>query len=268
MTGADRITRALRRARDEHRLGFVPYLTAGDPDLDWTRRLTAALAGAGADILELGVPWIRLAVDGPVMPRKTVGPFHVATDLDAVLTSLPVIKSSADLPVVLASDLDPILQLGEETFAERAEAVGVDGLLLVDFPGERAERARAVLESRGLAAVFLVTADSTDERLRAIARAGSGFVHTASSAFLEDKGRTRSELLGLAARVGEQTGLPVAAGFGVSSAKQVAALRDTADAFVAGNSLVAIVERLGATDGAIEAVTNLSRKLLEAGRND
>jgi tryptophan synthase alpha chain len=266
MTGADRITRAFRRARDEDRLALVPYLTAGDPDLDGTRRLTAALAGAGADVLELGVPWIRPTVDGPVMPRATARSPDTPMDLDAVLTALPVIRSSADLPVVLSSDLDSLRRFGEEAFAERAVAAGVDGVLLADRPDERAEGTRSVLEAGGLAMVFLVTPDSTDGHLRGIARTGSGFVHVASTGFLGDEPRTRSRLLGLPARVREQTRLPVAVGFGVSSAKQVSGLRGAADALVAANALETIVERMGATDKGVEAVATLARKLAAAGR--
>jgi len=266
MTGTDRITRAFRRARDEGRLAFVPYITAGDPDLDGTRRLTAALAGAGADLLELGVPWIRWTVDGPVMPRKTTRGPGTPMDLDAVLTSLPVIKSSADLPVVVSSDLDSILQLGEDGFADRAAAAGVDGVLLADQPGERLERARSALEARGIATVFLVTPDSSEEHLQAVTRSCSGFVHAASPLFLDDDGQVRSKLLDLAARLREQTRLPVAVGFGVSTAKQLSGLCGAADAFVAGNALETIVDRLGASDEGVEAVATLARKLLAACR--
>ena len=268
MTGVDRITRAFRKSRDEGRLGFVPYLTAGDPDLDGTRRLTAALAAAGADVLELGVPWNRPTVDGPVMPRKAPSSPGVPMDIDAVLTSLPVIRGGPDFPpVVLSSDLDPILRLGEEVFAERAAAAGVDGVLLTGPPGGQLERARAVLVERGLAAVPLVNSDIGDDGVEAIARTGAGFVHLASTGFLDDEGRMRSELLKVAARVREQTRLPVAIGFGISSARQLSGLHGAADAFVAGNALESIVDRLGASDEAVEAVATLARKFVAAGSN-
>jgi tryptophan synthase alpha chain len=266
VSGTERIKRAFRRARDETRLAFVPYITAGDPDLDGTRRLTAALAGAGADVLELGVPWIRPTVDGPVMPRKRTHPPAAAMGLDAVLTSLPVIKSGADIPVVVASDLDSILELGEAVFAEHAAAAGADGVLFFDAPGERLEPARSALEDRGIATVFLVTPETREEHLVSIPGACSGFVHAASPRFLDDEGRVRSSLLGLTAGLRERTGLPVAVGLGVSTANQLSGLYGSADAFVAGNALETIVDRLGAGDEGVEAVATLARKLSAAGR--
>jgi tryptophan synthase alpha chain len=264
MSGTDRIHRAFRRARDEKRLAFVPYITAGDPDLDGTRRLTAALAGAGADVLELGVPWIRPTVDGPVMPRKRTHLPGSSMSLDALLTSLPVIKSGADIPMVVSCDLESILELGEEVFAERAAAAGADGVLLADAPGPRLERARSALEARGIATVFLVTPDSSEEHLQAIPRSSGGFVHVASPLFLDNDDLARKSLLDLAARLREQTRLPVALGLGVSTAKQVSGLCGAADAFVAGNALEAIVDRLGAGDEGIVAVATLARKLSAA----
>jgi tryptophan synthase alpha chain len=269
MTGVERIAGAFRRARHEERLAFVPHLVTGDPDLDGTRRLTGTVTAAGADVLELGVPWARLAVDGPVMPRSSPPATGSAVDLDAVLTSLPVIRGGPESPpVVLLADLDPVVSLGEEIFAERAAAAGVDGVLLSGPPGGQLDRARSVVRDRGLAAVFLVTPGIEDDRLRAIARTGAGFVHVASTEFLGDDGRARSEFLDLVARVRDRTRLPVAVGFGLSSARQLSGLRGAADAFVAGNALEAIVERQGASDEALERVATLARKLVAAARSE
>ena len=169
MKGAARIETALRAASDAGRLGFIPYITAGDPDLDGTRRLAAALKEAGADVLELGVPWSDPLADGPVNQRAAERALRAGTTLDSILTALPIIKQSADLPVVLFTYFNPILRYGVERFAEAAATVGVDGVVVTDLPPEEARAHRAALRSNGLASIFLATPTSTANRLRAIA---------------------------------------------------------------------------------------------------
>jgi tryptophan synthase alpha chain len=264
--GAQRIERALRLANDAGRLGFIPYITAGDPDLEGTRRLAAALKEVGADVLELGVPWSDPLADGPVNQRSAERALSAGTNLDGILTALPIIKRTADLPVVLFTYFNPILRYGLERFATAAASAGVDGVLVIDLPPEEARLHRAALKSNGIASIFLAAPTSTRERLKVIARASTGFVYAvARTGVTGAPTEVGGETAKLVDRIREHTRLPVAVGFGISRPEQVRSLRDTADAFVVGSALVEIIARHGASDEAVEAVAALGRTLVDAG---
>ena len=266
MSGADRIEGALRRAQEAKRLAFIPYITAGDPDLEATKRVAAALAAAGADVLELGVPWTDPLADGPVNQRAAERALASGTTLRSILEAIPSIKNGAPLPVVLFTYFNPILRYGLERFALEAEGAGVEGVLVTDLPPEEAGEYRSALESRGLATIFLATPTSTDGRLEAIARASSGFVYTVSrTGVTGPKTSIQEDLRALLERLRRHTSIPVAVGFGISDAAQVASLRGMADAFVVGSALVERLERLGPGSEGIDAVSALARELVAAG---
>ena len=242
MSGAGRVERALRAARGRGRLGFVPFLVAGDPDLEATARLAGALARAGADVLELGVPFSDPLADGPTIQRATERALASGTDLAAVLRALPAIRAAAGVPVVLFGYANPFLRYGAARFAADAAAAGADGVLVTDLPPEEAAPLADPCRARGLATVFLAAPTSTESRLDAVCAAASGFVYLVSRAGVTGAREELAEgIRALADRVRAHTALPVAVGFGVSRPEHVAALRGTADAFVVGS---AIVERI------------------------
>ncbi|HEX6851550.1 MAG TPA: tryptophan synthase subunit alpha [Candidatus Polarisedimenticolaceae bacterium] len=263
MSGAERIEAALRAATGSGRLGFVPFLVAGDPDLGRTARYAGALARAGADVLELGVPFSDPLADGPTIQRATERALASGTDLAAVLRALPAIRAAAAVPIVLFGYANPFLRYGVERFVADAAAAGADGVLVTDLPPEEAAPLREPCRARGLATVFLAAPTSTHARLASVCSAASGFVYLVSRAGVTGARTDLAEgVRALVGRVRAHTSLPIAVGFGVSRPEHVTALRGAADAFVVGSALV---DRVGA--GADEReIESLARSLVEAGR--
>lgn len=264
MTGARRVEQALRAARASGRLGFVPFVVAGDPDLETTVLHAGALARAGADVLELGVPFSDPLADGPTIQRATERALASGTDLAAVLEALPAIRAAASIPIVLFGYANPFFRYGAERFAERAAAAGADGVLVTDLPPEEAGPLAQPCRARGLATVFLAAPTSTDARLATVGGASSGFVYLVSRAGVTGVRDDLAEgVRALTTRVRAHTALPIAVGFGVSRGEHVAALRGAAEAFVVGSALV---ERIGAGAKPSE-VEAFAASLVAAGRD-
>jgi tryptophan synthase alpha chain len=265
LTGRERIARAFERARSDRRLAFVPFLTAGDPDLEATRELAAVLGSCGADLLELGVPWSDPLADGPVLQRASERAIASGTTLASVLARVPEIRKVAGVPVVLFSYVNPLLRFGIARFAREAAACGVDGVLVTDLPPEEGAELSSAIGEYGLASVFLAAPTSTDRRLEAIVRASTGFVYAVSRTGVTGM---RDELepaaRDLAVRLRALTELPVAVGFGVSKPEHVRALWAVADAFVVGSAIVDLVGRFGAGRRGREAIRSLCRDLAGA----
>lgn len=265
MTGREKVEHALGRARQQGRLGFVPFLTAGDPDLRAASELGAILADCGADVLELGVPWSDPLADGPVIQCSSERALASGTTLPRVLESLPAIRAAAAVPIVLFTYANPVLRFGVERFAEAAAEAGADGALVTDLPPEEGAELRACLARHGLASVFLAAPTSTDARLDAVVRASTGFVYAVSRTGVTGMRRELERAArDLALRIRARTELPVAVGFGISEPEHVRALRGAADAFVVGSALVDIVGRLGSGPAGREAIRSLARSLVAA----
>ena len=262
MTGAARIERALASARERGRLGFIPFLVAGDPDLASTARLAGVLSRAGADVLELGVPYSDPVADGPTIQRASERARASGVDLAAVLAALPAIRAAAGIPIVLFGYANPFLRYGAERFAAAARAAGADGVLVTDLPPEEAAPLADPCRACGLATVFLAAPTSTDDRLDRVCAAASGFVYLVSRAGVTGAREDLSTAVGsLAARVRLRSALPIAVGFGVSREEHVAGLRADVDAFVVGSALVERAAR-GEADSTLEAY---ARALVAAG---
>ena len=168
---------ALRTSRTP---GLVTYITAGDPDLGRTAGVLRALDRGGADVLEVGVPFSDPLADGPVIQRATERALASGTTLTAVLDLVAEVRPDIHAPVVIFSYVNPILRLGAERFADRARVAGVDGVLTLDLPIEEAGGFRAMLAARGIDTILLLSPTTTDERLRAAAALGSGFLYAIS----------------------------------------------------------------------------------------
>ena len=245
MTGRDRIAAAFSKAAAAGRAAFIPYITAGDPSLEWTARHLDLLAGAGADVVELGVPFSDPVADGPVNQRAAERALAAGTSLGGVLDMVAARRAAGfALPVVAFTYANPAAAMGWEAFARRAAAAGVDGVLLVDVPVEESSEPRAACAAAGLATVFLAAPTTTDGRLAAAAAASSGFLYYVSR--LGVTGASAGLDAGLdanLARVKRAAGaLPVAVGFGVSTPEQAAAVARAADGVVVGSALVRLLE--------------------------
>jgi len=239
-----RIANAFSKARSENRAAFVPYLTAGDPGLKWTLQYLDRLTEAGADIIELGVPFSDPIADGPVNQRSSERALKGGTTLSGILDAVAGKREDGyETPLVLFSYFNPIQRMGVDRFAGRAARAGVDGVLIVDLPPEEAVEYRASLAAAGLDTVFLASPTTTDERLEAIAEASTGFVYYVSRLGVTG---TRSELADSLeddlARARRKIAKPIAVGFGISTPDQAGAVAQIADGVVVGSALVKLLD--------------------------
>jgi tryptophan synthase alpha chain len=226
----------------------VTYITAGDPDLDRTAGILRALDRAGADVLEVGVPFSDPLADGPVIQRATERALAAGATLSGVLDLLRSIRSDISAPVVIFSYANPILRLGGELFADRAREAGVDGVLVLDLPIEEADESRTMLAKRGIDTILLLSPTTTDDRLRRAAELGSGFLYAISR--LGVTGARDAVAAGaqdMVARIRNVSDLPVALGFGISTPAHVREVGQWADAAVVGSALVEVIAREGAS---------------------
>jgi len=234
----------------DHKPGLVVYLTAGDPSLDATREIAIAAIDAGADVIELGVPFSDPLADGPVIQRASERALEHGVSLRKVLALAKEIRATRPAAgLVIFSYLNPILRYGLKQFADDAKAAGADGVLATDMIVEEAGEYLAELKRVGLAPVFLAAPTSPDERLKAIAEHSGGFVYAISRTGITGKQSSMtSDASSLVGRIRRWTRLPVAVGFGISNAEHVAQVAQFADAAVIGSAIVELVERSAPED--------------------
>ena len=264
---AGRIARQFRRLADAGELGLVAYLTAGDPSLEASEKIILAAAEAGADVIELGVPFSDPVADGPTIQRASERALRSGTTLAGVIELVRRLRKRTDVPFVLFSYFNPILQMGLEKFADAAAAAGADGVLATDLTPEESREYRAVMHNRGLDTIFLAAPTSTDERLAKIAECTSAFLYLISRTGVTGAREALPEdLPALARRARRFSNLPLAVGFGISQPGHVSVLGGIADAAVVGSALVAEVEKATTPDAAAAAVADRIRILKRAAR--
>ncbi len=231
----------------EKRPALIAYLTCGDPDLAATREVALAAIDAGARVLELGVPFSDPVADGPVIQRASERALAQRVSLtDVIALGRELRQGRPRAGLIVFSYLNPVLRFGLARFCAAAADAGLDGALVTDLTLEEADEYIACMRSRELATVFLAAPTSTDQRLRRIAKACSGFVYAVSRTGVTGE---RQELAGdarqLVGRLRRYTRLPVAVGFGISTPEQFAAVSEFADAAVVGSAIVHTIERAG-----------------------
>ena len=228
----------------QSRPALVAYVTCGDPDLAPTREIILAAIEAGADLIELGVPFSDPVADGPVIQRASERALRNSITLADVLKLGAEIRRRSSVGLIVFSYLNPILQMGLSRFSDTMEDAGIDGALLTDLPVDEAGEYVREMRMRHLAAIFLAAPTSTDQRLRQIAKMSSGFVYAVSRTGVTG---ARQQLAGdaraLVTRLRKFTRLPVAVGFGISTPEQFAAVGEFADAGVVGSAIVQIIEQ-------------------------
>ena len=262
---AGRITRRFRELADASELGLVAYITAGDPSLAATEKIVLAAAEAGADVIELGVPFSDPVADGPTIQRASERALRSGTTLAGVIGLVEKIRAQSDVPLVLFSYFNPILQMGLEKFAKTAALAGADGVLATDLIPEEAEEYRSTLPAHGLDTVFLAAPTSTDARLALIAHVSSGFLYLISRAGVTGaREALPPDLPALVRRTRKFTSLPIAVGFGISLPTHVTVLGGIADAAVVGSALVAEIEKASTVEAAAVAVGERIRVLKSA----
>jgi len=259
-----RINTAFARLRSENRKGFIPFITAGDPDLETTGALLVELAAAGATVIELGIPFTDPVADGPTIQRASERALHNRFGIDAVLKVVEQAQPHmGDVPIVLFSYFNPLLHFGLQRLAESAISCGVDGVLVTDLAPEEAVDFAPVLRNAGLDTIFLVAPTSSDERLQLVSQYSSGFVYAVSRAGVTGARTEVSDTAEiLVERTRRFTDLPVAVGFGISTADQVADTWGYADAAVVGSAIVSRIEALDGVPGLARNIGQFCRQLL------
>jgi len=244
--------------------GLIPYITAGDPDLATTEQLLIALARAGATLIELGVPFSDPMADGPVIQRASERALRHEFGLQDILDAAARARTQIDTPIILFSYYNPLLQFGLGRLAQAVRDAGLDGVLVTDLTPEESGEFEAELRARDLDMIFLAAPTSTDERLRLVAEHASGFIYAVSRAGVTGTRETVSvEAEKLVERVRQFSSLPVAVGFGISNAAQVADVGRYADAVVVGSALVAEMERSAGAPDLVERIGSFLKELIK-----
>ena len=255
-----RIADVFANLKQQGKKGLIPFITAGDPDLATTEQLLIALSKAGATLIELGVPFSDPMADGPVIQRASERALKHSFGLQDILDTAARARKQIDTPIILFSYYNPLLQFGLQRLAQAVSEAGVDGVLVTDLTPEESGEFEATLREHDLDMIFLVAPTSTDERLRLVAEHASGFIYAVSRAGVTGtREKVSAEAEKLVNRVRQFSSLPVAVGFGISNAAQVADVHRYADAVVVGSAIVAEMERL---EGSPELVERIEKFLI------
>jgi len=258
----NRVDKLFRNLRREKRCGLIAYVTCGDPDVETTVAIVRALEQAGADAIELGIPFSDPIADGPVIQAAAYRALQRGTRVADVLDVARQIRSASQIPLIAFSYLNPVLRFGSERFATEAASAGIDSLLLTDLPPESAGELRAACRASGLGMVFLLSPTSSEKRIALIDRASNGFVYYVSTTGVTG---TRSDLdPGLIERLKEirtRVSMPLAVGFGVSKHEHYVALSPHCDAVVVGSAIVRAIAE-GDREGAPERAAAVVRSIL------
>jgi tryptophan synthase alpha chain len=257
-----RLSDVFSRIRTNHHGGLVTYLTAGDPDASVSAALLIAVARAGADVLEVGVPFSDPLADGPVIQRASERALAKGMSLTGVFDIVRRVRSEVDTPIVLFTYANPVIRMDPVTFARVAADTGVDGVLILDYPIEEAGPLRAPLVDAGLDPIFLISPTTTEERIRKSAALGSGFLYVISRLGVTGmRDRLPDDVHQLMQRVRACSDLPVAMGFGISRPEHVAEVCRVADAAVVGSALVNVVAEHAASGDVCERASEYVRWL-------
>ncbi|HZS05246.1 MAG TPA: tryptophan synthase subunit alpha [Blastocatellia bacterium] len=261
-----RISDRFTRLRSAGRKGFIPYITAGDPDLATTEKLLLALADAGADVIELGVPFSDPMADGPVIQRASERALKNPIGIAEILPLVERFRQQNDVPVVLFTYFNPLLQFRGDGLGAALKASGVDGVLVTDLIPEEAGEFSAEMRRAGIDTIFLVAPTSTDERVRLIAEHASGFVYVvARTGVTGMRASAVQDIQPIVERVRRYTDLPVAVGFGIFKPEHVREVWGVADAAAVGTRLVLEVENNLGSPELVGKVAQLARELINAG---
>src|SRR5262245_55058933 len=239
-----RIEKRFAQLKSEGRKAFIPYITAGDPTLEQSGQLVLALDRAGADVIELGVPFSDPIADGPVIQRATERGLKAGVTLSKILNLARDIRKKSDVPLLLFSYYNPLLNHGLEKLANDAAAAGFDGVLASDLTVEESDQFVRAMHNAGLNTVFLVAPTSSPERMKKIAEASTGFLYAVSrTGVTGEQQQLAGDLKDFLRALRRCTKLPIAVGFGISQPEHVKAVWQEADGAVVGSSIVKEIEK-------------------------
>lgn len=262
-----RIGSKFEQLQREGRKALITFITAGDPDLALTERLVPEMAAAGADIIELGIPFSDPMADGPTIQLSSERALANGVNLRSILAAVKNIRQSCDVPILLMGYYNPVLAFGLESFCREAALAGVDAVLLVDLPPEEAGELVGFTKKQGIDFIPLLTPTSDISRMNKIKKIGSGFVYYVSVAGVTGaRSSVAADIGSMVASIRSETSLPVAVGFGISTPHQAGTVAKLADGVVVGSALVKLFEQFTGDElvqQVTEAVTALKKGLAQ-----
>ena len=257
-----RLAETFARLKQERRTGLVTYVTAGDPDMGRSAAILHALDRAGADVIEVGVPFSDPLADGPVIQRAAERALAAGAHLTAILDMLDRVRPTLRVPIVLFTYANPLLRMGLERFGRRTAQAGVDGVLVLDLPIEEAGECREAMAVRGIDSIFLLSPTTTRERIRKAAQLGSGFLYGISRLGVTGaRDQVAPGARELVERIRRETAMPVALGFGISRPEHVRQVGQWAEAAVVGSGLVGVIAENSAASELVDRVESYVRWL-------
>lgn len=239
-----RISSRFEQLKREGRKALIAFITAGDPDLSFTEKLVPQMAAAGADIIELGIPFSDPMADGPTIQLSSERSLDGGANLKSILAAVKNIRQGCEVPILLMGYYNPVLAFGLESFCREAAAAGVDGVLLVDLPPEEAGELVFFTKKHGIDFIPLLTPTSDISRINKVKKSGSGFIYYVSVAGVTGARSSVAEDIGsMVGKIRLETALPVAVGFGISTPQQAGSVAKLADGVVVGSALVKLFEQ-------------------------
>jgi tryptophan synthase alpha chain len=264
----NRIVERFAQLKREGRKGFIAYIGAGDPDLNATRDLAVAFDKLGVDVLELGVPFSDPLADGLVNQLASQRGLESGTTPPRVLETVASIRKVSNIPIVLYIYFNLVHRYGMERFIQDAQAAGVDGLLILDLPPEEGAAYEWLMEKAGLSNIYLVAPTTPDDRMEFIAKRARGFIYYVSREGVTGmQTKVADSLSQMVAKIRNHTDLPIAVGFGISTAEQGRIVARSADAVVVGSAIVNQIAEARKSSDLLPHVTRFVEKLLEGVRH-
>lgn len=257
-----RIESTFARLKRQKRAGLIPFITAGDPDLDTTLEIMLTMEQAGVDLIELGIPFSDPAADGPTIQAASQRALAAGTSLEGVLTLVERFRAVSDVPVVLMGYYNPLFIYGMERFAARAARAGVDGVLVVDVPFEHQEEIKVYLDPYSIRSITLIAPTTMAERAQQLLQQAKGFVYYVSITGVT--GTTCIDIDSVEQRVKElhaQSAIPIAVGFGITTSADAQRIAKFADAVIVGSALVKVIKRYSGTAELQEQVGRFIKNL-------
>jgi len=251
----NRIDRTFKELRKNGRKALIPYIMAGDPDLDATKKYIDDLESSGADIIELGVPFSDPLADGPTIQRAAERSLQKGTTLRKVLKLVKEIRKTSEIPLILMSYYNPIFKLGIESFIRKAVKAGVDGVIIPDLIPDEAYEFMKLSRQHNLDTIFLLAPTSTDDRIRIVSKASTGFIYYVSITGITGAKLSMGTLMKKTLEtINSATRKPVAVGFGVSNAKEAASVASRADGVIIGSAIVKLIAKGKSINGFIKGI--------------
>jgi tryptophan synthase alpha chain len=254
-TTSGRIGSMFARTRGSNQSAFIPYIVAGDPDLERTQRLVLELEARGADLIELGVPFSDPMADGPANQRASARGLASGATLPAILALVAELRKHTQIPIILFGYFNPVFRYGCERLCADANRAGVDGLLVVDLPPEEAQELAVPARAQGLDLIYLLAPTTPLERSRMIASSATGFLYYVSvTGVTGARNALASDLEQNVSALKSITDLPIGVGFGISTAEQACQVARFADAVVVGSAISQLIEQHAVSEGLVTAV--------------